>query len=36
MDIAGKARKLERKITRTVDAAVAELMWYSSREPAPL
>ncbi len=36
MDIAGKARKLERKITRTVDAAVSELMGDSSREPAPL
>ena len=35
MDIAGKARKLERKITRTVDAAVTELMG-GSREPAPL
>jgi FHA domain-containing protein len=35
MDIAGKARKLERKITRTVDAAVAEFMGGTS-EPAPL
>jgi FHA domain len=35
MDIAGKARKLERKITRTVDAAVAEFMGGAS-EPAPL
>jgi hypothetical protein len=35
MDIAGKARKLERKITRTVDAAVTELMG-GSQEPAPL
>ena len=34
MDIAGKARKLERRITRTVDAAVAELIGGS--EPAPL
>jgi hypothetical protein len=35
MDIAGKARKLERKITRTVDAAVTEFMGGPS-EPAPL
>src|SRR5438552_15282644 len=34
MDIAGKARKLERKIARTVDAAVDELMGRS--EPAPI
>jgi len=34
MDIAGKARKLERRITRTVDAAVTELIGGS--EPAPL
>lgn len=34
MDMAGKARKLERKITRTVDAAVEELLGRS--EPAPI
>ena len=34
MDIAGKARMLERRITRTVDAAVTELIGGS--EPAPL
>jgi len=34
MDIAGKARTLERKITRTVDAAVEEFLGRS--EPAPI
>jgi hypothetical protein len=34
MDIAGKARKLERRITRTVDAAVEEFIGRS--EPAPI
>lgn len=34
MDIAGKARMLERRITRSVDAAVTELIGGS--EPAPL
>lgn len=34
MDIAGKARKLERKISRTVDAAVDEFIGRS--EPAPI
>ncbi len=34
MDIAGKARKFERKLTRTVDAAIGELVGRD--EPAPL
>ena len=34
MDIAGKARKIERKLTRTVDAAIGELVGRD--EPAPL
>ena len=34
MDIAGKARKLERKLSRTVDAALGELVGRD--EPAPL
>ena len=34
MDIAGKARKLERKLARTVDAAIGELVGRD--EPAPL
>lgn len=33
MDIAGKARKLERKISRTVDAAVEEFMGKSATAP---
>jgi hypothetical protein len=34
MDIAGRARKLERKLARTVDAAIGELVGRD--EPAPL
>ena len=34
MDIAGKARKIERKLARTVDAAIGELVGRG--EPAPL
>ena len=34
MDIAGKARKIERKLARTVDAAIGELVGRD--EPAPL
>ena len=34
MDIAGKARKIERKLARTVDAAIGELVGHG--EPAPL
>lgn len=34
MDIAGKARKIERKLARTVDAAIGELV--GREEPAPL
>ena len=34
MDIAGKARKLERKLARTVDAAIGELVGRD--DPAPL
>jgi hypothetical protein len=34
MDIAGKARKIERKLARTVDAAIGELVGHD--EPAPL
>src|SRR5258708_21347408 len=35
MDIVGKAKKLERKLARSVDAAVVELVG-SSAAPAPL
>ena len=34
MDIAGKARKIERRLARTVDAAIGELVGHG--EPAPL
>src|SRR5260221_4645756 len=34
MDIAGKARKIERKLTRTLDAALGELV--GRNEPAPI
>src|SRR6266545_943580 len=34
MDIAGKARRIERKLARTVDAAIGELVGRD--EPAPL